>query len=157
MANLLNKDPFTYHQEYKQFIRDLREYHINRGTPFIKIPQIAGGDVDLYLLYRRVIALGGWQKVNEEQNWDEFLEEFNVPKGCTNGVQALKQIYIRFLNEYEEINFLGEDPDHEILDDDEDGPSRKKSSAPLHNVALTYKYNQHKVSNNARQSSGLSC
>ncbi|CAE1293675.1 ARID2 [Acanthosepion pharaonis] len=157
MANLLNKDPFAYHQEYTEFIRELREYHTNRGTPFIKIPQIAGRDVDLYLLYRRVIALGGWQKVNDEQNWDEFLEEFYVPKGCTNGIQALKQIYIRFLNEYEKVNFLGEDPDHEIMDDDEDGPSRKKSSTPLHSVPLTYKYSQHKVSDNIRQSSGLSC
>lgn len=38
--------------------------HFGR-TPFIKIPQIAGRDVDLYLLYRRVIALGGWQKVGK--------------------------------------------------------------------------------------------
>ncbi|GAB1608731.1 hypothetical protein Ahia01_001157500, partial [Argonauta hians] len=157
MANFLNKDRFTYNQEYTDFLKELKLYHTNRGTPFQKLPQIAGRDVDLYHLYRRVISYGGWQKVNEEQNWDELFDEFNIPKGCTNGIQAIKQIYIRFLNEYEKIHFLGEDPAHEILDDDEDGSARKKCSTPLHNVPLTYKYSQHKVSEHARQNAGLSC
>ena len=33
-------------------------------TPYDRIPRIAGSEVDLYHLYRRVIGLGGWQKVN---------------------------------------------------------------------------------------------
>lgn len=32
-------------------------------TPYDRIPQIGGREVDLYRLYRRVIELGGFQKV----------------------------------------------------------------------------------------------
>lgn len=33
-------------------------------TPITRIPRIGGKEVDLYLLYRRVIGFGGWRKVN---------------------------------------------------------------------------------------------
>ena len=52
---------------------------------------------------------------------------------------------IRYLNLYEKVNFLGEDPD--IKDhDDEEGPTRKKVCLPIETIPLNYNYNQHKLS-----------
>lgn len=34
MANLLNKDPFTYEEERRSFLHDLQGFHQNRGYVF---------------------------------------------------------------------------------------------------------------------------
>ncbi|XP_041351827.1 AT-rich interactive domain-containing protein 2-like isoform X2 [Gigantopelta aegis] len=155
MANLLNKDPFTYEEERKSFLQDLHRFHQNRGTPYERIPHIAGREVDLYHLYRRVIGLGGWQKVNNEDRWQDIQSEFKVPRHCTNGVQALKYIYFRFLNTYEKVHFLGEDPNRPRVEED-DHPARKKACTPIYGYPLTYNYTQHHVSDAVRQAHGLS-
>ncbi|KAL5009462.1 hypothetical protein ScPMuIL_011767 [Solemya velum] len=157
MASLLNKDPFVYKQEKNDFIKELHRFHNNRGTPFDRIPNVVGREVDLYLLYRRVIALGGWRKVNDEERWEDILLELQFPKSCANAAHALKQIYIRFLDIYEKIHFHGEDLNRVGIDYDDSGPARKKVCAPLYGVANTYNYDQHKVSDAVRQSSGMSC
>ncbi|KAK7107364.1 AT-rich interactive domain-containing protein 2-like [Littorina saxatilis] len=155
MANVLNKDPFTYAEDRRSFLQDLQRFHTSRGTPFDRIPQIAGREIDLYRLYRRVIDLGGWQKVNNDLLWEDIQEEFKIPVACTNGAQALKYIYFRYLNIYEKVNFLGVDPDSS-RDDQEDGPARKKVCLPVESIPLTYNYNHHKIPDTQRAASKLS-
>ncbi|KAK7503091.1 hypothetical protein BaRGS_00005717 [Batillaria attramentaria] len=218
MASVLNKDPFTYAEDRQRFLQDLHRFHASRGTPFDRIPQIGGREVDLYRLYRRVIDLGGWQKsirigvesstvtvaaslglaavpndnfvcelsalsflqglaasidffllpsvafrftlvqcssqLNNEQLWEDIVEEFKLPLACTNGIQALKHIYFRYLNIYEKVHFLGVDPD-QAEEDTEDGPARKKVCLPIESVPLTYNYAQHKIQDNVRAASHL--
>ncbi|XP_046327628.2 AT-rich interactive domain-containing protein 2-like isoform X1 [Haliotis rufescens] len=154
MANLLNKDPFTYEEERRSFLHDLQGFHQNRGTPYDRIPQIGGREVDLYRLYRRVIELGGFQKVNNEEKWEDIQGEFKVPRSCTNGAQALKFVYVRYLHIYEKIHFLGQDPDRN--DEDDGHPARKKLCTPTFGVPLTYNYHHHQPTDAVRQTYSLS-
>ncbi|KAL3882782.1 hypothetical protein ACJMK2_029089 [Sinanodonta woodiana] len=157
MASSLDKDPFTYQKEKAEFIDGLRQFHISRGTPFDRIPQIGSKEVDLYLLYRRVTSLGGWQKINDELRWEELLGDLNLPNACVNGEYALKYIYIRYLYLYEKIHFLGEDPLQEERDTDLQAPARKKTCPnSQYGVPLSYSYEQHKVSDSFRSQWGMS-
>ncbi|KAL8617896.1 hypothetical protein ACOMHN_016552 [Nucella lapillus] len=157
MANVkvLNKDPFTYAEERRRFLEDLQRFHTTRATPFDRIPQIGGREIDLYRLYRTVTDLGGWQKVNNDLLWEDFQEDFNVPAACTNGAQALKYIYYRYLNIYEKVHFLGLDPDT-CTDEQEEGPVRKKICLPVESIPLTYNYNHHKILESQREAANLS-
>lgn len=152
MANAsdMNKDQFIrdYEKQRQSFIEGLKRFNSNKGTPFHRLPEISGQEIDLYHLYQRVTSFGGWQKVNNEEKWSKMLPDFGIPKSCTNAHEALKHIYFRYLNNYEKVNFLGEDIDLR-KNDDEDGPTRKKICLPIESVPLSYNYNQHKLSGDA--------
>ncbi|XP_033740756.1 AT-rich interactive domain-containing protein 2-like isoform X2 [Pecten maximus] len=156
MAGILNKDPFTYQQEQNDFLKELKQFHCNRGTPITRIPRIGGKEVDLYLLYRRVIGFGGWRKVNDEDLWEQIQGDFHIPKCCSNGTQAIKQIYIRHLDKYEKVHFHGQDPDSKYVEDEGDTPARKKICLPIFGIPNSYNYSQHRVPETLRQSHGFS-
>jgi len=161
MAKLLNKDPMIYVEERSRFIKELRQFHQNKGTPFKNIPTIGGRDVDLYLLYWLVTAKGGWEKVNRRSAWDELLETFEILDSTVNGAILLKQTYLRYLDTYEKIHYLGDDnddgDDDDWYKDAEDSRSRKQKSQKVQNsIPLSYNTNQHTVSDEVRVTSGLS-
>ncbi|XP_045481044.1 AT-rich interactive domain-containing protein 2 isoform X6 [Harmonia axyridis] len=155
MAQVLEKDPATYSKERDGFIRDLQHFHDTRGTPFKKLPTISGREVDLYLLYTLVTAQGGWLKVNSKNAWPDLLQHFHLPSKCVNGSIALKQVYLRYLDRWEKVHFLGEEGDRGS-DDDEEGRHKRCSARALHMVPLTYNYNQHVVNEANREFNHLS-
>ncbi|XP_021925466.1 AT-rich interactive domain-containing protein 2 isoform X9 [Zootermopsis nevadensis] len=155
MAKILNKDPVTYQRERDGFIRDLKHFHETRGTPFRKVPQINGREIDLYLLYVLVTAHGGWVKVNSRNEWESLVEHFSLPKQCANCGVGLKQIYLRHLDRYEKVHYLGEDVERGS-DDDEETRHRRWSARALHCVPLTYNHHQHNVADALRSYNGLS-
>ncbi|XP_012541667.1 AT-rich interactive domain-containing protein 2 isoform X7 [Monomorium pharaonis] len=155
MAKILNKDPVTYEKERENFLKDLRHFHETRGTLFKKTPKINGKDIDLYLLYVVVTAHGGWIKVNTRNEWASLCEQFHLPNGCINSGVGLKQIYLRYLDRYEKVHFLGEDG-QQADDDDEDSRHRKWSARALHSVPLTYNHHQHNIAESLRDYNGLS-
>ncbi|XP_077254910.1 brahma associated protein 170kD isoform X5 [Temnothorax americanus] len=155
MAKILNKDPVTYEKERENFLKDLRHFHETRGTLFKKSPKINGKDIDLYLLYVVVTAHGGWIKVNTRNEWASLCEQFHLPGGCINSGVGLKQIYLRYLDRYEKVHFLGEDG-QQADDDDEDSRHRKWSARALHSVPLTYNHHQHNIAESLRDYNGLS-
>lgn len=161
MSKSKNKDAEAYDREYDSFLKQLEEFHQQRGTPFKRLPRINGKGVDLYLLYVVVTARGGWQKVNSRNEWDEILEDFRLPAACVNSATALKHIYIRYLDAYERINYLGEDGDErnsEATFEDEDTRAMRarKNIRTLNNVPLSYNINQHNVQENQRSAYLLS-
>ncbi|XP_051155622.1 AT-rich interactive domain-containing protein 2 isoform X2 [Leptopilina boulardi] len=155
MAKFLNKDPVTYERERESFIKELHHFHETRGTAFKRYPKISGKEVDLYLLYVLVTAHGGWIKVNSKNEWSVLCEQFHLPSGCVNSGVGLKQIYLRYLDRYEKVHFLGEDG-QQADDDDEDSRHRKWSARSLHSVPLTYNHHQHNVTESLRDYNGLS-
>ena len=50
-------------------------------------------------------------QVNAKNDWEELLENFGIPESTANGAILLKQTYLRYLDPYEKIYFLGEDDD----------------------------------------------
>ncbi|XP_045616327.1 AT-rich interactive domain-containing protein 2 isoform X2 [Procambarus clarkii] len=160
MTKEMNKDAEAYDREYDGFLKQLEEFHQQRGTAFKRLPRINGKGVDLYLLYVVVTARGGWQKVNARCEWEDILEDFRLPAGCVNSATALKHIYIRYLDAYERINFLGEDGEERGAEMDDGEDSRlmrtKRAIRSLNTVPLCYNHQQHNVLESIRGGSGLS-
>ncbi|XP_064104669.1 AT-rich interactive domain-containing protein 2-like isoform X1 [Macrobrachium nipponense] len=160
MSKDVNKDAEAYDREYDAFIKQLEDFHQQRGTPFRRLPRVNGKGVDLYLLYVVVTARGGWQKVNARAEWEDILEDFRLPPGCINSSTALKHIYIRYLDAYERVNFLGEDGEDRGTEMDEGEDSRsmrtKRTIRSLNNVPLSYNHQQHNVHDTLRYGAALS-
>ncbi|XP_022907233.1 AT-rich interactive domain-containing protein 2 isoform X2 [Onthophagus taurus] len=155
MAKILGKDPVTYAKERDGFLRELHHFHESRGTPFRRAPILSGHEIDLYLLYSLVTEQGGWIKVNSKNGWHELYEHFRVPGKCVNGSVALKQIYLRYLDRWEKVHYLGEEADRGS-DDDEESRHKRWSARALHSVPLTYNYSQHNITESTRDYNHLS-
>uniref|UniRef100_A0A182P129 ARID domain-containing protein n=1 Tax=Anopheles epiroticus TaxID=199890 RepID=A0A182P129_9DIPT len=143
-------------KDKQSFLNDLQMFHDKHGTPYLKLPKISGKDVDLHKLYSIVISRGGWMKVNAREDWDEVIEELDLPTRCVNNEIALKQIYIRYLDRYERVNFHGEDKDPAEDDDDEKRLHRRWSVRMLHSTPTVYNHHQHNVPEGLRSSLKLS-
>uniref|UniRef100_A0A182JSX0 ARID domain-containing protein n=1 Tax=Anopheles christyi TaxID=43041 RepID=A0A182JSX0_9DIPT len=146
----------TFEKDKYSFLNDLQTFHDKHGTPYLKLPKISGKEVDLHKLYSIVIGRGGWMKVNAREDWDEVIEELDLPTRCVNNEIALKQIYIRYLDRYERINFHGEDKDPTEDDDDEKRLHRRWSVRMLHSTPTVYNHHQHNVPEGLRSSLKLS-
>lgn len=155
MAQALGKDPDAYLKERDGFLRDLQHFHETRGTAFRRIPKLNGTEIDLFLLYSLVTAEGGWIKVNWKNSWPELFEHLNIPDSCVNASIALKQIYLRYLDRWEKVHFLGEEADRGS-DDDEESRHKRWSARALHSVPLTYNYQQHNIADSVREYNHLS-
>ncbi|XP_030071610.1 AT-rich interactive domain-containing protein 2 [Microcaecilia unicolor] len=149
MANSTGKSQPDQRRKGLAFLDALRQFHQSRGSRFKKIPAVAGKELDLHALYTRVTTLGGFAKVSEKNQWGEFSEEFNFPRGCSNAAFALKQYYLRYLEKYEKVHHFGED-------DDEVPPGNPKPQLPIGAIPSSYNYQQHIVPDYLRQSYGLS-
>ncbi|XP_058457200.1 AT-rich interactive domain-containing protein 2 isoform X2 [Malaya genurostris] len=139
------------------FLQDLLQFHEKNGTPFVRLPKICGRDVDLHKLYSIVIGRGGWLKVNAREDWDEVIDEMKLPKHCVNNEIAIKQIYIRFLDRYERVNFHGEEKDPADEEDEEKRHNRRWSARMLHSIPAVYNHAQHNIPEAMRASLNLSC
>ncbi|XP_049826034.1 AT-rich interactive domain-containing protein 2 isoform X3 [Aethina tumida] len=155
MARILDKDPATYCRERDGFLRDLQHFNETKGTPFRRCPNLGGREVDLYLLYTLVTAHGGWIKVNSKNTWSEILPHFKVPSHCVNASVGLKQIYLRYLDRWEKVHYLGEDGERGS-DDDEESRHKRWSARALHSVPYTYNYSQHNIAESNREYNHLS-
>lgn len=83
-------------------------------------------------------------QINYRNEWEDLVPEFNLPKKCVNASVALKQIYLRYLDRYEKVHFLGEDSER-VDDPDDDNRHKKWNNKVLNEVPLKYNYNQHIV------------
>lgn len=158
MAEHLGKDAKTYAEEYSSFCRELKAFHDIRGTSFNRLPRLHGHEVDLYLLYSLVTSHGGWEKVNIHGEWESLLPYFGIHRLCANGPIALKQIYIRYLDVYERIHFLGEEVDRRESEhhEEDDARNRRKALRLLHATPTSYNAAQHVISDHVRNTAGLS-
>lgn len=146
--------PYSDDRDRNAFIRELKQFHENRGTPFRCVPTINGRPVDLHMLYTQVTALGGWMKVNDGHKWDNIIRLLRLPKRCSNAALAVKQVYLRFLDHYEKIHFHGEDPDDDVMDCSES--RSRRSQGNMLQVPMTYNLHQHEVTDASRVHLGLS-
>ncbi|XP_068611397.1 AT-rich interactive domain-containing protein 2 [Brachionichthys hirsutus] len=149
MANSTGKNLLDERRKGQAFLDELRQFHHGRGSPFKKVPVVAGKELDLSALYVRVVSLGGFAKVSDKNQWIELGEEFNFPRSCSNAAFALKQYYLRYLEKYEKVHHFGED-------DEESQPGNPKAPLPIGAIPNSYNYQQHVVSDYLRQSYGLS-
>ena len=80
------------------------------------------------------------------------MTSFGIDESTANGSLALKQSYLRYLEPYEKVHFLGEDENNEDdWADEEDSRLRRQRANKIQNtVPSTYNYNQHNINENDR-------
>ncbi|XP_065129397.1 AT-rich interactive domain-containing protein 2 isoform X2 [Paramisgurnus dabryanus] len=149
MANSTGKSHPEQQRKGQAFLDELRQFHHSRGSPFKKVPVVAGKELDLSALYMRVVSLGGFAKVSDKNQWADLGEDFHFPRSCSNAAFVLKQYYLRYLEKYEKVHHFGEE-------DDEEQPGNPKPLLPIGAIPTSYNYQQHTVSEYLRQSYGLS-
>ena len=66
-----------------------------------------GKELDLYKLYKAVIARGGSTRVSNNKLWREIVNEFGLPASCTSASFTLRNHYGKCLYEYEKKFFHG--------------------------------------------------
>ncbi|KAI9270219.1 hypothetical protein EDC94DRAFT_598475 [Helicostylum pulchrum] len=71
-------------------------------TTLLSEPVLGGKKIDLYKLYREVVAAGGFDQVTKKRSWKQIGAIFEFPATCTNSAYILKGLYIRNLLGWEE-------------------------------------------------------
>ncbi|KAI8330774.1 hypothetical protein BC941DRAFT_404478 [Chlamydoabsidia padenii] len=88
--------------ERQRFMKELQQFHDEKGT-VLQPEQILGGKkLDLYTIYNRVIAAGGYEQVSNSRAWKQIGEPFRFPITCTNSAYILKALYTRNLLGWEQ-------------------------------------------------------
>lgn len=97
-------------------------------------------------------------QVNRNDEWEDLLLSFGIEEATANGSLALKQTYLRYLDPYEKVHFLGEEEDHnDDWVDEEDSRLRRQRAAKIQGtVPVTYNYQQHNIQVQDRANYGLS-
>ncbi|CAL1278611.1 unnamed protein product [Larinioides sclopetarius] len=85
----------------KEFLDDLFSYMQKRGTPVNRIPIMAKQVLDLYELYRLVVARGGLVEVINKKIWREITKGLNLPSSITSAAFTLRTQYMKYLYPYE--------------------------------------------------------
>ncbi|KAI8093857.1 uncharacterized protein BX664DRAFT_330754 [Halteromyces radiatus] len=121
----LTVDDIERTSEYLQFVHDLKQFHISKGTTLQAEPVLGGKKVDLYKLFQKVQEAGGFDQVTKNRTWKQIGDAFNFPPTCTNSAYILKGLYIRNLIGWEDEKIWGKEwiPPAELL-----GPDAHKAS-----------------------------
>lgn len=93
------------------FMRDLNAFLSEIGNRHFKIPVIGGGDLDLYMLTKEVMRLGGVQNVVRKRAFRIVAQQLEIPKTCTSAASVLKGAYEKLLFHYEQRLVYGKWPD----------------------------------------------
>lgn len=83
------------------FADELFAYMRLRGTPILEVPKYGVTRLDFYLLYRQVIARGGYTEVTENNLWKNVLATLGTPCKSISALKQLKQLYEQYLYPYE--------------------------------------------------------
>ena len=96
--------------------------------------------------------------MNRNDDWDDLLSSFGIDESTANGSLALKQTYLRYLDPYEKVHFLGEDEDRDDdwVDAEDSRISRQKAAKIQGTVPSTYNHAQHSILEVDRPNLGLS-
>ncbi|KAJ3020877.1 AT-rich interactive domain-containing protein 2 [Thoreauomyces humboldtii] len=65
---------------------------------------MGGKRLDLYVIYTRVLEAGGYEAVTSAHGWKRITDPFNLPATCTNSAFIVKQLYQKYLYNYEQFH-----------------------------------------------------
>ncbi|XP_067127840.1 AT-rich interactive domain-containing protein 3C-like isoform X3 [Centruroides vittatus] len=112
-AQSVDQSKYTFEDQFKQlyelsdeparkdFLDDLFDFMQKRGTPVNRIPIMAKQVLDLYELYKLVVARGGLVEVINRKIWREITKGLNLPSSITSAAFTLRTQYMKYLYPYE--------------------------------------------------------
>lgn len=74
-------------------------FHSQQGNPHLKVPVVAGREVDLWILRKEVQTLGGAGSVSYGRQWTTIARKLGLPP---NTGQSVKGVWERVIGPYEE-------------------------------------------------------
>jgi hypothetical protein len=83
------------------YIYYLKISFLDAGTPISRLPIMAKSVLDLYELYKLVIARGGLVNVINKKLWQEIIKDLNLPSSITSAAFTLRTQYTKYLYPYE--------------------------------------------------------
>jgi len=102
----------TEELDRKKFLGDLNKFMAEIGKPLSKIPIMGYKELDLYQLFKEVVAFGGFNEVvRNVGTWSKIWKRLgNFDPSITDSSFRLKKNYERYLLDFEYHSF----PDHRI-------------------------------------------
>lgn len=94
----------------RNFIEDLTQFLAELGEVHFKIPIIGGGELDLFLLAKEVMLLGGVRNVVRKRAFRVVAQQLGIPKTCTSAASVMKTAYEKLLFHYEQLLAFGKMP-----------------------------------------------
>ncbi|XP_062510968.1 AT-rich interactive domain-containing protein 2-like isoform X2 [Corticium candelabrum] len=107
-------DCAKYTREYKKFAANVQRVSAERGVQLERLPLLNGIEVDLLKLYKSVSALGGFDKVNCLNLWNDVAVSMGLPLGTCNVEMSVRMIYSKYLLGCESVDVLGDEEEIEI-------------------------------------------
>jgi len=113
-------------EERKAFMQDLNKFMIESNKPLSKLPIMGYKELDLFQLFREVIAYGGFNEVVKNVGtWSKIWKRLgNFDPSITDSSFRLKKNYERYLLDYEYKKF----PEHKLKGVESEKQLRRSSS-----------------------------
>ncbi|XP_065882485.1 AT-rich interactive domain-containing protein 4A-like isoform X2 [Dysidea avara] len=88
--------------EREKFIAELKQFHLDRGTPMTRPPVLSQKTLDLYWLYHLVQEYGGMERVTQDMKWKYLYNQLGLSNQITSASYSLKMAYKKHLYPFEE-------------------------------------------------------
>ncbi|XP_065882490.1 AT-rich interactive domain-containing protein 4B-like isoform X2 [Dysidea avara] len=88
--------------EREKFITELKQFHLDRGTPMTRPPVLSQKTLDLFRLYHLVQEYGGMEKVTQDMKWKYLYNQLGLSSQITSASYSLKMAYKKHLYPFEE-------------------------------------------------------
>ncbi|XP_061624518.1 AT-rich interactive domain-containing protein 5A isoform X2 [Phyllopteryx taeniolatus] len=89
------------HMEEKSFVSSLHAFMKERGSPIERIPHLGFKQIDLWMIYKAVEKLGGYNSVTARRLWKKVYDELGGSPGSTSAATCTRRHYERLVLPYE--------------------------------------------------------
>ncbi|XP_078455322.1 LOW QUALITY PROTEIN: uncharacterized protein LOC144721523 [Lampetra planeri] len=87
--------------EEENFLRELHAFMRTRKTPIGRIPNLGFKQVDLWVMFRAVQELGGYEAVTSQRLWKQIYDTLGGNRGSTSAATCTRRHYERLILPYE--------------------------------------------------------
>uniref|UniRef100_A0A3B3U031 AT-rich interactive domain 5A n=1 Tax=Poecilia latipinna TaxID=48699 RepID=A0A3B3U031_9TELE len=94
--------------EEKAFVASLHCFMKEKGTPIERIPHLGFKQIDLWMIYKAVEKLGGYESVTTGRLWKKVYDELGGSPGSTSAATCTRRHYERLVLPFER-HIKGED------------------------------------------------
>ncbi|XP_013867551.1 AT-rich interactive domain-containing protein 5A [Austrofundulus limnaeus] len=100
--------PDQVQMEEKTFVSCLHTFMKDKGSPIERIPHLGFKQIDLWMIYKVVEKLGGYESVTTRRLWKKVYDELGGSPGSTSAATCTRRHYERLVLPFER-HLKGED------------------------------------------------